>query len=1046
MDDKSLDEQALLKLVEQDSLNSFGHRKLGELYRNRGDSVTALKHYRAAVAIEPEDLEIQLQVAMLAFQSAEYEEANRRLKEIHDRSIDTAKQVVEQWLELVRTGYDPQALSAVMVACRLLEDLVGEAELLRNLPFEKRTREQGLRLGEIYLLMGQTSSALAALKKIPVEHDLLGVRTVVATAEALAQSGLSTMAFEKLDEVRLEKIVFLRDDMVEIAYRIGNLYELLGLPDQALKHFKCVIKEKIKYSDALSRALRLKEAIGDETLAAPSEKIDELSIIPDTFKNIKLIGRGGMGSVYSAFDTIRGEIVAIKVISAFRYGDARSVDRFLREAQAMQVLNHPHVLKVHRVHRGAYPFMVLEYVDGENLRELLTKKGLLPVAQVKYIATQVSMALHHAHTKGIVHRDLKPDNIMLDKSGNVKVMDFGLAEAKGSLKIDEGTIAGTIYYMSPEQLSGEHTDVRSDIYSFGIMLFELLTGLKPFPEGDIAYRHQREEPQLPISVKQILPLFMEEIMLRCLEKLPERRYQSWHAVLQDLRSEKNRGYQYRGYKKTEEALVEPDVRDETGVTAEDRPRKTELPGILPARFQQVRAVGSRGRCEEFKAYDITLGKPVRVMRVSIDNISEDTVSVYHERLKTLVGKSHPNILGITDYVDDETALIIITENPDFFHLEGRRVSRLPDQEDAVWDLAAGIGRGVAWLHKQKIVHGALSPFVIWTDGLGSFKVGIFSVPEEGKEIEDDLTDLGRLILVCAGDHDPASKVMIVAKRAAGMEGERITNVGAFLEALAPTGEQAEEIVTKRKTIRKGIRLRLTVLITLFVVSVAVLGVLYRQRVKEQETAVSMLVESDQKQENRSYYYGLTFMEKGNHRQAVIEFEKALDEDPDNNQARYYLSRLLVEADRAEEALPLMQSLIDDAYRSDDFNPLFERALLQVTGAVLKRGDYIQAAKHIDRAIAHGFTGKETVALAVKTYNALAQQLAVNDALMDAVTYYFKALKLADEKKMYHAKLGKCFQRLGNEKRADEHFRTFLELGGTRQELRKAVFGDNQGDN
>ena len=1052
MSAEQVDEQALLRLVEKDDLNTYGHRKLAELYLSQGKVVKALKHFRTVVFAVPDDLEVREIVATLAFKVNNFEESLTELEHLVQKDSDAAVRVVEHWRKQGYVTENDEQFSTILEGCRLTGNLKGEAELLRNIPFENRTRQQGLRIGSLYLLTGQTSSALGALKKVPVKNDLLGVQTVITTAEALAESGLSVMAYEKLDEIRLELYSFTREDLAESGYRMGRLYETIGMPDQALKHFKITIKEKILHQDALKRAQALLKEVSGEDQDASREKVDEISVIPPTFKNIKLLGRGGMGAVYSAFDPIQGETVAIKVISAFRQGDARTIDLFMREAATMQVLSHPNVLKVYRVHRGTYPYMVLEYLDGENLRSILIKKSSLPATQVKYIATQVTMALHYAQSKGIVHRDLKPDNIMLTSTGQVKVMDFGLAEARGSLKVDEGTIAGTIYYMSPEQLKGEPTDVRSDIYSFGVTLFELLSGLKPFPDGDIRYRHISDTPVFPVSVKQTLPAFMEEVVMRCLEKLPARRYQSWHAVLQDLRSEKKRGYRYLGYEKREAERTDGDVRDDEdfgeAVAVEDI---IDVTGVLPARFKQPKSCGTRGVFEEFKALDGTRECEVRVFKLSYENMPDKKMisdvppwpwmSRYQKRLSAATGDTHASLLQVYEVINEEDATFIATEGADWYRISDRRIPTISNWNETMWTLAVSIGQALAWLHKHNVVHGALNETEIFTDGQGTFKLGLIAFPGADKNKESDLSDLGELVLRYAGDSVEAdSSVKRGCERAAGVQGEPLSDMKEFLQALAFSEEVGALRTARKLKSRKYHPLRLFILVCVLLGSIAALAVIYKRQIDRETPAGTLMVETEQGDLGRYYYQGLEFLKAQALDEAAASFLKALEDHPDCHEARFELARLVFARGDPEQTLPLLQSLVDAGHRWEDVKPMLGETLIQSAQNANKRGDYREAIAIIGKVRAHEFQDERLEPLTIKAYGSLADNMLSRGAFKEASGLYLRVQEVKEQGKEFYIKLGKCYAGLGDDRKADDYYRKYLKMGGTRQELRRAVYG------
>jgi eukaryotic-like serine/threonine-protein kinase len=264
-------------------------------------------------------------------------------------------------------------------------------------------------------------------------------------------------------------------------------------------------------------------------------------MIGETIGNHKItakLGQGGMGTVYEAEDTTLGRKVAIKVLNPSLTG-GKELERFESEAKVQASLNHPNIVSLFKFEPiGNSYYMVMEYVEGRTLAEIVRSGGALAPHLVVGISKQVLDGLSVAHRRGIVHRDLKPSNIMLTPEGLAKVMDFGIAKVQGGKSLTAtGALVGTVYYMSPEQVRGETVDSRSDLYSFGIILFELLTGRVPFrDESDfqIMIHHVQTPPPLPTQLLPQIPPALEQIVLRCLAKDPAQRFQSADEVLAAL--------------------------------------------------------------------------------------------------------------------------------------------------------------------------------------------------------------------------------------------------------------------------------------------------------------------------------------------------------------------------------------------------------------------------------------------------------------------------------------------------------------------------------
>lgn len=251
------------------------------------------------------------------------------------------------------------------------------------------------------------------------------------------------------------------------------------------------------------------------------------------------IGGGGMAIVYKAKDLILNRQVAVKVLRSQFGTDEDFVNRFRREAQAVASLSHPNVVGVYDVGQdGDTHYMVMEYVEGSTLKEMIVQRGALPVEEAVRIAQQICDALDHAHQNQIIHRDIKPHNILIGKNGRVKVTDFGIARAVTSTTITHtNAMLGSVHYFSPEQARGGVTGEKSDIYSLGIVLYEMVTGELPF-SGDspisVALKHLQEPLPEPRQIRPGIPQSVENVILKALAKDPFLRYASAREMLEDL--------------------------------------------------------------------------------------------------------------------------------------------------------------------------------------------------------------------------------------------------------------------------------------------------------------------------------------------------------------------------------------------------------------------------------------------------------------------------------------------------------------------------------
>ena len=252
-------------------------------------------------------------------------------------------------------------------------------------------------------------------------------------------------------------------------------------------------------------------------------------------------GEGGMGVVYKAEDTKLRRTVALKFLPSAIALDPEAKERFLREAQAAAILDHPNICPVHEIDEAeGEMFLTMAFVEGRSLKDRIAE-GRLPLAEALAIAGQMAEGLKAAHERGVVHRDVKPANIMLGREGHIRITDFGLASVEGGTELTRPqTVLGTPAYMSPEQVRGEKTDGRTDVWSFGCTLFEMAAGRKPFAGESLQQTRSvilNDAPPDPASLRADLPAGLSEVILKCLAKRPDDRFPDFDAVLAALRSE-----------------------------------------------------------------------------------------------------------------------------------------------------------------------------------------------------------------------------------------------------------------------------------------------------------------------------------------------------------------------------------------------------------------------------------------------------------------------------------------------------------------------------
>jgi serine/threonine protein kinase len=263
-------------------------------------------------------------------------------------------------------------------------------------------------------------------------------------------------------------------------------------------------------------------------------------LVDNRYRLVRPLGSGGMADVFLAHDSILDRNVALKVMSTRYASDDEFVERFKREAQSAAALSHPNIVSI--FDRGASEdgtyYIAMEYLPGGTLKDRIMRKGALPARTAAAVALQIAEALQAAHERGVIHRDIKPHNILITESGDVKVTDFGIARAASSSTMTRtGSILGTAHYISPEQAMGEHVGPSSDLYSLGVVLYEMLTGELPYdadtPLG-IAMKHVNGHLRQPKEVNPSVPAGINAITCRLLAKDPEDRYASDAELIEDL--------------------------------------------------------------------------------------------------------------------------------------------------------------------------------------------------------------------------------------------------------------------------------------------------------------------------------------------------------------------------------------------------------------------------------------------------------------------------------------------------------------------------------
>ena len=389
------------------------------------------------------------------------------------------------------------------------------------------------------------------IRDIIISQRSLGLtsRETIETNRMLGLSfqsqGLLDLAFEKFRKCPLD------DSMKDVIYNLGLDYERKRMVNKAVAIYEYIFEHDNDFRDLRDRIPKLQKILGSLPLSSKKgkkeEKIlmtDDLEIKPTVgrYEIVKELGQGAMGIVYQAKDPRINRLLAIKTI---RFSDEFEEDklkgvkeRFFKEAEIAGKLSHPSIVAIYDVGEDYdLTYLAMEYLEGRDLREYCHKNSLLPLRKTLKVISDTALALEYAHKNEVIHRDIKPANIMFLKNSNIKVTDFGIAKAVSSSQTKSGVILGTPNYMSPEQINGDPIDGRSDIFSLGVVFYELLTGQLPFQGKNLTsllYNVTQARHPSPRSSNPGIPKACEQIIDRALAKDPKNRFQTGEELAKYL--------------------------------------------------------------------------------------------------------------------------------------------------------------------------------------------------------------------------------------------------------------------------------------------------------------------------------------------------------------------------------------------------------------------------------------------------------------------------------------------------------------------------------
>ncbi len=419
------------------------------------------------------------------------------------------------------------------------------AELYVQLKAYDRAAQMQELIGDYYAAallfqkQGDDDQCISYLQRVDPNSEDVYVAALLL-GKLLKERGMTSAAKECFQKIVSKNQI--SDENIALYYQLALLHEADRAFDEAMEHYKTILSKDYNYKDVKKRITRLKKELHEskEPLPPPGAGtrpgqvvVGEAKTRP-RYKMLKKIGQGGMGVVYLAEDSVLKRSVAYKILPQSINENPAALQNFLQEARIAAALNHPNIVTIFDTGKnGDDIYITMEYVDGISLKRFL-ERFRSPLRERLEIMKSICRGVSYAHQRNVIHRDLKPSNVMLLKDRTVKIMDFGLAKMLTETMQENTSIKGTPLYMSPEQIVGEKVDMLSDIYSLGCTFYRMLTGRPPFSKGDIYYQHLHTPPTPPKMFVPEIPVPLDALIIKCLEKEQGKRFNSVDALIEAL--------------------------------------------------------------------------------------------------------------------------------------------------------------------------------------------------------------------------------------------------------------------------------------------------------------------------------------------------------------------------------------------------------------------------------------------------------------------------------------------------------------------------------